>query len=72
MLQLPSLNVEMIDPAPSGWTTNADHFITLYTVLPMEQAPYTGYLYVNGEPESEKELKITGEGRNYLPYTLER
>ena len=31
----------------------------------MEQAPYTGYLYVNGEPESEKELKIT------IPETLD-
>ncbi|MBR2896251.1 MAG: hypothetical protein IKC03_11450, partial [Oscillospiraceae bacterium] len=65
-------SIRMIDPTPSGWTTNADHFVTLYTKLPEDYAPYTGYLYVNGEPESEQELKITGEGRNYLPYTLER
>ena len=65
-------SIRMIDPTPSGWTTNADHFVTLYTKLPEDYAPYTGYLYVNGEPESEQELKITGEGRNYLHYTLER
>ena len=72
-LKLPEeTSVRMIDPTPSGWTTNADHFVTLYTKLPTDQAPYNGYLYVNGELKSEKKLNITGDGRNYLPYTLER
>ncbi|MBE5970959.1 MAG: hypothetical protein E7246_00360 [Lachnoclostridium sp.] len=63
-------SVKIVDP--SGKTTDDDSFITLYTKLSNDYAPYIGHLYVNGEIECEKQLNIVGEGRNYLAYQLEK